>query len=112
LIPSSSSPLRRAMFPAPSLAQLSPKEAMRSAEHLLAMPRRKLRTYRRLTRLRPHQGRTAAPKETGLPPRATTQVARHQDLVIGRARDRFQIERLVVQRTQGDTVLDHVGAAV
>ena len=40
---------------------------MRPAEHLLALPRRKLRTDRRLARLRPHEGCTADPKEAGLP---------------------------------------------
>jgi hypothetical protein len=61
--------------PAPSLPDLSPEQTMRPAEHLLAVPRRKLRTDRRLARLRSHEGGTPDPKEAGHPFPAAPEVA-------------------------------------
>src|SRR5262245_39372145 len=47
-----------------------------------------------------------------LPFHAAPEVAGHQDLVIVGDRDRSEIECLVVQRAEGETVLDHVRATV
>src|SRR4029450_3563429 len=48
---------------------------------LLAVPRRKLRADRWHARLRPHKGRTADPKEAGLPFPAAPEVAGHEHLL-------------------------------
>jgi hypothetical protein len=64
--------------PAPSHFDLSPEQTMRPAVHLLAVPRRKLRTDRRLARLRSHERGTADPKEAGHPFPAAPEVAGHQ----------------------------------
>src|SRR5262245_60844475 len=72
------------------------EQTMRLAEHLIAVPRRKLRTDRRLARLRPHEGRTADPQEAGLPFPAAPEVARHEHLVIVGDRDCSEVEGLVV----------------
>src|SRR5262249_50652672 len=70
------------------------EQTMRLAEHLIAVPRRKLRTDRRLARLRPHEGRTPDPHEAGPPFPPAPEVPRHQHLVIVADRDCSEVEGL------------------
>jgi hypothetical protein len=81
--------------PAPSLFDLSPEQTMRPAVHRLAVPR-KLRTDRRLARLRSHERGplTRRKRATHSPP--PRKIAGHEHLVIVGDRDRSKVERLVV----------------